>query len=66
MRHPSLGTRTGGGHGAASIAVAADDRVEPARVRQIAWTPADYAASLAVILLGYHELHSALFGTTLT
>lgn len=48
------------------LAIAADDRVEPVRMRQIVWTPVGYAASLAVILLGYCELHSVLFGTTLT
>ena len=48
------------------LAIAADDRVEPVRVRQIVWTPLGYAASLAVILLGYYELHAVLFGTTLT
>lgn len=48
------------------LAIAADDHVEPVRVRQIVWTPVGYAASLAIILLGYYELHSVLFGTTLT
>ena len=48
------------------LAFAADDRVEPVRVRQVVWTPVGYAASLAVILLGYYELHAVLFGTTLT
>ncbi len=48
------------------LAIAADDRVDPVPVRQIVWTPVGYAASLAVVLLGYYELHSALFGTTLT
>ena len=48
------------------LAIAADDRVEPVSVRQIAWTPVGYAATLAVVLLGYYELHSVLFGTTLT
>ncbi len=48
------------------LAIAADDRVSPVTVRQIVWTPVGYAATLAVVLLGYYELHSALFGTTLT
>ena len=48
------------------LAIAADDRVEAVPVRQIVWTPVGYAASLAIVLLGYYELHSALFGTTLT
>ena len=48
------------------LAIAADDRVEPVRVRQVLWTPMGYAAALAVFLLGYYELHSVLFGTTLT
>ena len=48
------------------LAIAADDRVEPVPMRQVVWTPVGYAATLAVILLGYYELHSVLFGTTLT
>ena len=48
------------------LAIAADDRIDPVPVRQVVWTPVGYAASLAIVLLGYYELHSALFGTTLT
>ncbi len=48
------------------LAIAADDRVDAVPVRQIVWTPVGYAGSLAVVLLSYYELHSALFGTTLT
>lgn len=48
------------------LAIAADDRVDPVRARQVAWTPVGYAATLVGILLGYYELHSALFGTTVT
>ena len=48
------------------LAIAADDKVDVVPVRQIVWTPVGYAASLAVILLGYYELHSVLFGTSLT
>ena len=47
------------------LAIAADDRVDTVAVRQIVWTPVGYAASLAVVLLGYYELHSTLFGTSL-
>lgn len=48
------------------LAIAADDRVEAVRTRQVAWTPVGYAATLVGALLGYYELHAALFGTTLT
>ncbi len=48
------------------LAIAADDRVDAVPVRQIVWTPVGYVVALAIVLLGYYELHSALFGTTLT
>lgn len=48
------------------LAIAADDRVDPVPVRQVLWTPVGYAAALAGFLLVYYELHSVLFGTTLT
>ena len=48
------------------LAIAADDRVEPVPMRQVVWKTVVYESKLAVVLLGYYELHSVLFGTTLT
>jgi hypothetical protein len=48
------------------LAIAADDRIDPVRAKKIMWTPVGYAAALVGVLLGYYELHSVMFGTTLT
>ena len=48
------------------LAIAADDVTAPVPLRRIAWTPVGFAAALGGFLLAYYEIHSVMFGTTLT
>ena len=49
----------------ALLGVIADDRSEPARLRDSWMLPLGYAASLALFLTAYYSAHAVLFGTAI-